>query len=55
MFDSFGVRFVPPFSKKKPNFQNGQKAEKIGQTLTSLIRPWQSDESVISLYNHYWQ
>ena len=28
MFDCFGVRFVPPFWKKKPNFQNGQKSRK---------------------------
>ena len=26
MFDCCGVRFVSPFSKKKPNFQNGQKS-----------------------------
>ena len=26
MFDCYGIRFVSPFSKKKPNFQNGQKS-----------------------------
>ena len=26
MFDCCGVRFVSPFSKKKSNFQNGQKS-----------------------------
>ena len=30
MFDCFGERFVPPFWKKKPNFQNGQKSRKNG-------------------------
>ena len=28
MFDCFSVRFVAPFWKKKPNFQNGQKSRK---------------------------
>ena len=29
--------FVPPFSKEKLNFQNGQEAGKIGQTLTACL------------------
>ena len=28
MFGCFGVRFVSLFSKRKPNFQNGQKSRK---------------------------
>ena len=30
MFDILGARFVP-HSKKKANFQNGQKSGKVGQ------------------------
>ena len=32
LFDSFGVRFVPPFSKKSQPFKMTKKAKKIGQT-----------------------
>ena len=27
VLDCFGVRCVPPFSEKEPNFQNGQKSQ----------------------------
>ena len=37
MFDCFGVRFVPPFWKKKPNFQNGQKSRKNGTNIDIIL------------------
>ena len=37
MFDCFGVRFVPPFWKKKPNFQNGQKSRKYRTNLDIIL------------------
>ena len=36
MFDCFGVRFASNFGKR-PNFQNGQKAEKTGQNGQNFV------------------
>ena len=37
MFDCFGVRFVPLFSIKNPNFQNGQKSRENKTNMDILL------------------
>ena len=37
MFDCCGVRFVSPFSKKKPNFQNDQKSRENGTNMDIIL------------------
>ena len=61
MFNHGDVRFVSPFSKKKPNFQNDQKSHEnktnMDITLSFLAKPVDkhgiTDSSALAMQSRY--